>query len=92
MERQLAGGFQLKVIVVLAGLTTNQHWSIPMTETSRVQALLSRQNNEIDALKARIEALEKALHRISLGSQDSGTTKEALGREARAALGEKKDG
>jgi len=33
--------------------------------------------------------LQEALHRISLGSQDSGTTKEPLGREARAAL---KDG
>lgn len=29
---------------------------------------------------------EAALHRISLGSQDSGTTKESLGHEARCAL------
>ena len=36
----------------------------------------------------RIENLEAALHCISLGSQDSGTTKEGLGREARKALGE----
>lgn len=35
---------------------------------------------------ARIAALEEALHRISLGSQNSGTTKESLGREARRAL------
>ena len=34
----------------------------------------------------RIEKLEKALHCISLGSQDSGATKEGLGREARKAL------
>jgi uncharacterized coiled-coil DUF342 family protein len=34
----------------------------------------------------REKALEAALRRISLGSQDSGTTKESLGREARAAL------
>lgn len=35
-----------------------------------------------------IDRLRQALHRISLGSQNSGTTKEDLGREARAALGE----
>lgn len=35
---------------------------------------------------AEIERLRAALHRISLGSQNSGTTKEDLGREARAAL------
>ena len=34
----------------------------------------------------RIEKLEAALHRISLGSQNSGATKEGLGREARKAL------
>jgi hypothetical protein len=39
----------------------------------------------------RIEKLEKALHCISLGSQDSGTTKEGLGREARKALEGKDD-
>jgi hypothetical protein len=38
----------------------------------------------------RIEKLEAALHRISLGSQNSGTAKEDLGREARAALEERK--
>ena len=36
-----------------------------------------------------IERLREALHRISLGSQDSGTTKESLGKEARAAVKEK---
>lgn len=40
----------------------------------------------IDRSVNRIEKLEKALHCISLGSQDSGTTKESLGREARKAL------
>jgi len=35
-----------------------------------------------------IERLQEALHRISLGSQDSGTTKESLGKESRAALKE----
>lgn len=37
-----------------------------------------------------IERLREALHRISLASQDSGTTREAMGREARAALKEPK--
>ena len=37
-------------------------------------------------LLARERELEAALHRISLGSQNSATTKEYLGREARAAL------
>ena len=37
-------------------------------------------------LEKRLKDLEAALHRISLGSQDSGTTKESLGKEARAAL------
>lgn len=32
------------------------------------------------------DRLREALHRISLGSQDGGTTKESLGIEARAAL------
>jgi len=34
-----------------------------------------------------IARLREALHRISLGSQNSGTTKEGLGIEARKALG-----
>lgn len=37
------------------------------------------------------EGLRAALHRISLGSQDSGTTKEFLGREARTALAKEFD-
>jgi hypothetical protein len=36
-----------------------------------------------------IERLREALDRISLGSQNSGTTKEGLGAEARKALREK---
>lgn len=46
-----------------------------------------RTNAEIIRLRAENERLRAALHRISLGSQNSGTTKEDLGREARAALG-----
>jgi Ni,Fe-hydrogenase III large subunit len=34
------------------------------------------------------DRMKDVLHRISLGSQNSGTTKEDLGREARAALKE----
>ena len=37
-------------------------------------------------LEKRLKDLEAALHRISLGSQDSGTTKESLGKEARDTL------
>lgn len=40
----------------------------------------------ITALRAENERLRAALHRISLGSQNSSTTKEDLGREARAVL------
>ncbi len=40
------------------------------------------------ALKARVAKLETALHRISLASQDSGSTKEGIGIEARATLKE----
>jgi len=43
-----------------------------------------------DELEAKLAKAVKALHRISLGSQNSGTTKENLGREARAALAELK--
>jgi hypothetical protein len=42
--------------------------------------------DEITRLTAEMKRLRVALHRISLGSQNSGTTKEYLGREARAAL------
>ena len=41
---------------------------------------------ELEDAQDRIAELEAALHRISLGSQNSGTTKESLGKEARAAL------
>ena len=50
-------------------------------------------NTVADAIADRIEELEahlakavEALQRISLGSQNSMTTKDALGREARATL------
>ena len=39
-----------------------------------------------------IRHLRASLHRISLGSQDSGTTKEFLGKEARLALSEQAHG
>ena len=38
------------------------------------------------AAETEIARLREALHRISLGSQDSGTSKASLGKEARAAL------
>ena len=50
------------------------------------QALLMFAQSVNDAV-AEIERLRTALHRISLASQDSGTTKESLGKEARDALG-----
>lgn len=43
---------------------------------------------EIDTLRSENERLRGALHLVSLGAQNSMTTKEDLGREARAALGE----
>ena len=43
-------------------------------------------DSDYAALLARVAKLEDALHRISLGSQNSMTTKESLGKEARAAL------
>jgi hypothetical protein len=42
----------------------------------------------VEKAEAERDRLRAALHRISLGSQNSGTAKEDLGREARAALGE----
>lgn len=44
--------------------------------------------NEVAAIKTERDRLKDALHRISLGSQNSATTKEKLGSEARAALKE----
>jgi hypothetical protein len=38
--------------------------------------------------EAKLAKAVEALHQISLGSQNSGTTKESLGREARAVLTE----
>ena len=40
-----------------------------------------------EAAEARVKVLEEALRHISLGSQNSSTTKEHLGRYARQALG-----
>jgi len=48
-------------------------------EITRMRAAYRTLTEQRDALKV-------ALHRISLGSQNPGTTKENLGREARAAL------
>jgi len=44
----------------------------------------------IEELEAKLERAVEALQRISLGSQNSMTSKEALGREARATLAELK--
>ena len=43
-------------------------------------------NHTVEALEKENAALRDALHRISLGAANSGTTKEALGKEARAAI------
>lgn len=48
-----------------------------------------RQESNLQMIGRALDDLTKqraALHRISLGAQNSGTTKEGLGREARAAL------
>jgi hypothetical protein len=60
-----------------------------MTEAETIANAVNEMLRQMAVDRDRIEQLEAALHRISLGSQDSGTTKEALGREARAAIGEK---
>ena len=52
----------------------------------RVSGELLDQRAEVERLQARVQGLETALHHISLGSQNSATTKEDLGREARDAL------
>jgi hypothetical protein len=41
---------------------------------------------QLDEKDAEIARLREGLHRISLGSKDSGTSKASLGKEARAAL------
>jgi hypothetical protein len=43
---------------------------------------------EWKAAEAKLAKAVEALHQISLGSQNSGTTKESLGREARTVLAE----
>ncbi len=53
------------------------------------ETLLKTCNSHRDlfaAKDAEIARLRDALHRISLGAANSGTTKEALGKEARAAI------
>ena len=58
----------------------------------RYSEQLLRANKELlawcDLLEAEIAALKTVLHSISLGSQNSMTTKEDLGAEARRALKE----
>lgn len=44
----------------------------------------------IEELEAKLAKAVEALQRVSLGSQNSMTTKDALGREARATLAELK--
>ena len=56
----------------------------------RAAAAIAALRDERDALRADSEALREALHRISLGSQNSMTSKEDCGREARVALGSAK--
>ena len=51
--------------------------------------ILSEYEHENRQLRSRVARLEEALHSISLGSQNSMTMKEDLGREARRALEEK---
>jgi predicted nucleic acid-binding Zn-ribbon protein len=63
-------------------------------DTKRLEAERDRVREQVLLLEAtgteaadEIDRLRKALHRISLGSQNSGTTKEDLGQDARTALG-----
>ena len=46
--------------------------------------------DRIEELEAKLAKALEALQRISLGSQNSMTTKDALGREARATIAELK--
>lgn len=57
-----------------------------LPDRSKLENSLLKAEMENEILKVRLTGLEAALHRISLGSQNSGTTKESLGKEARAAL------
>lgn len=56
------------------------------SESNTILAANIRLFNERDVLREKAEQLRNALHCISLGAQNSMTSKEALGREARAAL------
>jgi len=58
-------------------------------EKSRADSLAEQVRHDYEQickLVAEQDALREALHRISLGAQNSAHSKEALGREARAAL------
>ena len=55
-------------------------------EIERLRDEVHFDDQTIQSLQEINERLREALHRISLGSQDSGTTKEFLGKEARNAL------
>lgn len=57
-----------------------------LPDRSKLENSLLKTEMENEILKVRLTELESVLHRISLGSQNSGTTKESLGKEARAAI------
>ena len=57
-----------------------------LPDRAELEKHLLKVEMENEILKVRLTVLEATLHRISLGSQNSGTTKESLGKEARAAL------
>lgn len=56
------------------------------TENERLGRDYQTARDAHDKLLLENDRLRAALHRISLGSQNSMTSKEALGKEARAAL------
>lgn len=63
-----------------------------VADDNRLIALAPELAQEVLALRAERDRLREALHRISLASQNNSTTVAGLGKEARAALGEKNDG
>ena len=75
--------------------TTNEDKEIErIARVAMMSSLLARAMHaeaERDRMKDERDRMKDALHRISLGSQNNGTTKEDLGREARAALKETND-
>ncbi len=66
--------------------TAGRLFAASRDENTRLTAENYLLAHDRDGCAAENEKLRAALHRISLGSQNSGTTKEYLGREARAAL------